>query len=160
MPNKWTFLLPPVKKILELYVGDGCNWLDPFSGCYSPAEYTNDLNPDAPSKFHMEAVDFLNSREGEFSGLLFDPPYSPRQISECYKSFGLKTNYLTTSAQFYAKVKDAAAKHVAVGGTAISFGWNSGGMGMSRGFEKKMILVIGHGGSHNDTIVTVETRIR
>ena len=46
------------------------------------------------------------------------------------------------------------------GGFCISFGWNSNGMGKNRGFEIVEILLVAHGGHHNDTIVTVEKRIK
>ena len=40
----------------------------------------------------------------------------------------------------------------------MCFGWNSNGVGKVRGFEIIEILLIAHGGSHNDTIVTVERK--
>ncbi len=45
------------------------------------------------------------------------------------------------------------------GGKAICFGWSSMGLGKNRGFEMKRILLVPHGGSKNDTIVTVETKL-
>ena len=44
-------------------------------------------------------------------------------------------------------------------GKVVSFGWNSGGIGMKYGFKIDRILLVPHGGSHNDTIVTVETKL-
>jgi DNA modification methylase len=32
-------------------------------------------------------------------------------------------------------------------------------LGKTRGFELKRILIVAHGGSHNDTLVTVEEKI-
>lgn len=84
MPNKHTFLIQPIKKFLseELTVG---TWIDPFCGYNSPAEITNDLNPNIPAKHHMDALAFLRSIASEsVDGVLFDPPYSPRQVRECY----------------------------------------------------------------------------
>ena len=41
----------------------------------------------------------------------------------------------------------------------ISFvGWYSGGIGKSNGFEQVKILLVAHGGNHNDTICTVEIK--
>jgi hypothetical protein len=40
----------------------------------------------------------------------------------------------------------------------ISCGWNSAGMGSNRGFDVQEILMVCHGGAHNDTIVVVEKR--
>ena len=41
-------------------------------------------------------------------------------------------------------------------GIALSCGWNSGGIGKTNGFKLIEILLVPHGGIHNDTIVTVE----
>ena len=32
MPNKFTFLVKPIKEIVERYVGSGIGWVDPFCG--------------------------------------------------------------------------------------------------------------------------------
>ena len=53
MSNKWTFTIKPIKELLEKYVGDGTDWIDPFAGQHSPAEITNDINPDRPTKYHL-----------------------------------------------------------------------------------------------------------
>jgi len=37
-------------------------------------------------------------------------------------------------------------------------GWNSGGIGKTFGFTQKEILLVPHGGPHNDTIVVVEEK--
>ncbi len=39
------------------------------------------------------------------------------------------------------------------------FGWNTGGLGKGRGFSLDRILLVPHGGTRNDTIVTVETKL-
>jgi len=44
------------------------------------------------------------------------------------------------------------------GGKCISFGWNSNGIGKTRGFEMVEIKILSHGGMHNDTIITVEVK--
>ena len=106
----------------------------------------------------MEALDFLNSLEGEFDGCLFDPPYSPRQIAECYKSVGRDVHMKDTQSSFYGDRKKAVARLIRGGGIVISCGWNSGGMGKSLGFQIEEILLVPHGGAHNDTIVTVERK--
>jgi hypothetical protein len=53
MPNKWTFLIKPIKELLDKYVLDGKDWIDPFAGDNSPAGITNDLNPKSPAQFHL-----------------------------------------------------------------------------------------------------------
>jgi hypothetical protein len=158
MPSKDTFTIKPIKELLNRYVEDGLNWIDPFAGYNSPAEFTNDHNPEVKAKYCMEAKDFCEMIKGEFDGVLFDPPYSFRQVSEHYKVIGKKASMLDTSANFYCRAKDPISKKIKKNGFAISFGWNSAGFGLKRGFEIIEILLVPHGGSHNDTIVTVEAK--
>lgn len=47
-----------------------------------------------------------------------------------------------------------------IGGVVITCAWNSGGIGAGLGFEQQEILLVAHGGWHNDTIVTVEKKIK
>jgi len=160
MPNHETFLIRPVAQLLSRYIGDGKRWADPFSGNNSPAEYTNDLNPQMDAKSHIEAVKFAKLfSKGKLDGVLFDPPYSFRQVSEHYKIMGRKATKKDTSMAFYEKVKSAFCDKVRPGGYAISFGWNTNGFGVTRGFRIVEIMTIAHGGSKNDTIVTVEKKI-
>ena len=161
MPNHETFKIRPIASLLARYVGDGKNWADPFAGNNSPAEHTNDHNPERDTKHHMEAVDYVNTvlKKKKLDGVIFDPPYSFRQISEHYKVIGKKARALDTSMQFYEKVKSALCEKVREGGYAISFGWNTNGFGIARGFEVVEIMTIAHGGSKNDTLVTVEKKV-
>lgn len=161
MPSAWTFEIYPIKKLLERYVGEGWNWIDPFAGKYSPAKMRNDMNPDMPAEYHMEALEFAEraTHEWGFTGVLFDPPYSFRQISEHYKSLGMKATQMQTSMAFYEKIKSALCKKVKPNGYVISFGWNTNGFGKARGFEIIEIMAVAHGGSKNDTLVTVERKI-
>src|SRR3990167_1975476 len=159
MPSAWTFTIKPIKELLERYVGDGKNWIDPFAGKNSPAEWKNDINPNMPTKYHLDATEFLERMDNEFKGILFDPPYSYRQVSEHYKAVGRKVTALDTSTNFYNRAKNAVADKIKKGGYAISFGWDSNGFGINRGFEIIEILLVAHGGHHHDTIVTVEIKI-
>lgn len=108
--------------------------------------------------FHLDALDFSQIVTGPLEGVLFDPPYSYRQVSEHYKSAGRKPTQRDTSYNFYARVMDPLASKIKPGGLAISFGWNSNGFGKKRGFKIKEILIVAHGLHHNDTIVTVEEK--
>lgn len=159
MPNKDTFTIQPIRELLDRYVSDGKGWIDPMAGLHSPAHVTNDLNPDAPTTFHGDAMEFINDLIIQYRGVLFDPPYSPRQVSEMYKGFGGKATSWDTTMSYYSKLKDAISPVIRIGGVAISFGWNSNGFGIGRGFEIIEILLVKHGGWHNDTIVTVERKI-
>lgn len=169
MPSKDTFTIKPIKELLEKYMWQGQNWIDPFAGWNSPAQVTNDHNPQAPTDYHMEALEFVKSfplisRKEEppvpqFDGALFDPPYSYRQVTEHYRVLGKKATQLDTSTNFYNRVLNPLADIIKPGGYCISFGWNSNGMGKNRGFEIVKILLVAHGGHHNDTIITVETKL-
>jgi len=162
MPNKWTFLIKPIRElILRNFIGE---WIDPYAGFNSLAQITNDLNPYAPVLYHLEADKFINlllTKHGrKFDGAFYDPPYSPRQRKECYKSIGLNHNVgLDLSKGKESKLKNNMSKLIKLGGLVICCGWNSMGFGINRGFEMLEILLVPHGGSHNDTIVTVERKI-
>lgn len=164
MPSRWTFTIKPIRELLEREVGtplimNGL-WCDPFAGENSPAQITNDLNPARPTTYHMDAIEFLKLQEDEkYDGVLFDPPYSPRQVKECYDGIGLKVSQADTQQSFWSKCKDEIARITKRGGKAICFGWNSMGIGNSRGFSMDQILLVPHGGNKNDTIVTVEVKI-
>jgi hypothetical protein len=159
MPNKWTFQIEPIAKLIGKYVGDGKGWIDPFAGESSPAEITNDLNKLRRAKYHLDAEAFCNQLTEQYTGVLFDPPYSYRQITECYQDMGLKASQLDTSSNYYNRVKNAACDKIKPGGYAICCGWNTNGFGKNRGFEFIEILIIAHGAHHNDTLVTVEQKI-
>jgi len=160
MPSKHTFTIKPIQELLgQEMVGDV--WADPFSGWNSPAMHTNDLNPNAPTTHHLEAGEFAALMPDGLDGVLFDPPYSPAQISRSYKGFGRKvTMQDTQNGALYARVKDLLAPRIKPNGVAICFGWNSGGFGIKRGFQLDRVLIVPHGGAHNDTIITVERKIQ
>lgn len=162
MPNKNTFSIKPIAELIERYLNieDGF-WIDPFVGENPYAMYSNDMNPNVKADCHLNAIDFLRQtpQQNDYC-MFFDPPYSPRQISECYKGVGIKVNFQTTQSKWYANIKDEIARLVPKGKLVISASWNSNGIGMSRGFNIEEILLVAHGGWHNDTIVTVERKLR
>jgi len=167
MPNHLTFRITPITKLLVEEVTCGL-WLDPFANdnrireiIQSPEAsfVTNDLNPDFPTDYHLDALAFLKQfRDNSVDGVLYDPPYSPRQITECYQKVGLPVTNKTTQASFWSLQKDEIARVVKPGGKVICFGWNTNGCGKKRGFELVRILDVPHGGHHNDTLVTVEIK--
>ena len=161
MPNKNTFTIKPIKELINEEMNSGEVWIDPFSNENSPATITNDLNPNIINvNYHLDADQFINIFATEsVDGILFDPPFSPRQIKECYEMVGMPHDKIWTNSTFFSTKKDNAARVIRVGGKAICFGWNSNGLGKNRGFELERILLVAHGGAHNDTIVTVERKI-
>ena len=159
MPNPWTFKITPVAILLSDYVGNGRGWIDPFAGENSPAEFTNDLNPARPAKEHKDALEFCKDLPGEeYEGVLFDPPYSLTQLKKCYEGFGMAMSQ-DNAQRFPQNVKEIIAPKIKKGGKAITFGWNSQGFGKNLGFHLDEVLLVAHGRSHNDTIVTVETKL-
>lgn len=156
--SAWTFEIHPIKVLLEKYVGNGIGWVDPFAGMNSPAELTNDHNPERNAKYHLEAIDFCKQLDGQYKGILFDPPYSFSQVKKHYSKLGKPVTKANTSMQFYSLIKDEMCRKIQDGGLAISFGWNTNGFGKARGFKIIEVLAVAHGGHRNDTLVVVERK--
>lgn len=158
MPNKNTFDIKPIHELIVEELTDGL-WIDPFANTNKLASVTNDLNPDYDTDYHMDALDFMKMFDSDsIDGVLYDPPYSPRQVSECYNNVGYNVTWDTTKASFWGNHKREISRIVKIGGKVITFGWNSGGIGYKYGFEIERILLVPHGGWHNDTICTVEVK--
>ncbi|MGL5719168.1 MAG: hypothetical protein ACRCX2_39570 [Paraclostridium sp.] len=158
MPNKNTFEIKPIKEFINKNI-KGDVTIDPFANVNKIAKITNDLNTEYDTTYHLDAIDFLKQFDDDsVDFVLFDPPYSPRQVSECYKSLGMTVNMQTTQASYWSKLKKEIARVLKVGGGVITFGWNSGGIGKGLGFEIQEILMVAHGGWHNDTICTYEVK--
>lgn len=163
MPNADTFSVPPIGEFVRRYLAESKVSIDPFARNKDWATHTNDLNPATTAQHHMDAEDFLKQLKagGVVADLvIFDPPYSPRQISECYKSVGREVGMKgTQSALLYQRVRDAIVPVIGRGGIVLSFGWNTVGMGKRHGFEQVEIVLCCHGGAHNDTICLAERRL-
>lgn len=152
MPNKYTFKMRCVSSLLHEEMSGV--WADPFCGLYSPATLTNDADSNIPAGNHMDGLEFLRTiPDANVDGVLFDPPYSKHQACVSYKA----ADGGKAGKRIYASLcQDEIMRIVRSGGKAICFGWNSCGIGKVRGFELQRVLIICHGGHHNDTIVTVE----
>tara|TARA_R100001460_G_scaffold35348_1_gene68060 strand:+ start:580 stop:1092 length:513 start_codon:yes stop_codon:yes gene_type:complete len=160
MPNKNTFKIKPIHELIEKYMDSNKIWIDPFARTNQFKCITNDLNTNFNTDYNLESLDFLNMFESNYvDGVLFDPPYSPRQMKESYQSIGLKMTQEQTQSRFYSKRKAKIAKILKPNGVCISFGWNSNGIGKTKGFEIIEILLVSHGSNHNDTICTVERKL-
>lgn len=159
MPNANTFGIKPIKEIIEKYIHG--HSIDPFANTSKLATVTNDLCEEYDTDYHMDALDFLKIIESNsVDTVLFDSPYSPRQVSEVYKKMSMTVNMQTTQASFWSNMKKEIERVTKKDGICITFGWNSGGIGKKYGFEIEEILLVAHGGWHNDTIVTVDRKIR
>lgn len=161
MPNRNTFLIKPIKELLESEISNKELWIDPFANTSKIAKITNDLNPDFDTDYHLDALDFLKLfDDNSVDGVLYDPPYSMTQVKRCYDGFGENVVHKDLKKSFYSNQKKQISRIVKEGGKAISFGWNSGGVGKKYGFEIERILLVPHGGGRNDTIVTVERKVK
>ena len=137
MPNHRTFQIPSIKKLIFEELGE--NYVDPF-----------------PHPFRTDALRYLCCFKKEsVSNLAFDPPYSQRQLKEMYKNIGFSYDM---NNSYWSKCKDQITRIMKPGGKVVSFGWNSNGIGKTRGFELTRILLVAHGSQHNDTICTVEVK--
>lgn len=100
MPNKNTFDIKPIKELIQSELTNGI-WIDPFANQNKLATVTNDLNPVFDTDYHMDALDFLKIfDDSSVDGVLYDPPYSPRQVTECYQGVGMNVTNETTRASF------------------------------------------------------------
>ena len=159
MPNKNTFEIKPIKDIIKKYI-TGFS-IDPFANKNKFADLTNDIDNSFSTDYHLDAVDFLKIIQDNCADtLLFDPPFSSRQVAESYKKVNRAVNMQTTQGSYWSALKKEISRVVKNNGVAISCGWNSGGIGMKYGFHIIEILLVPHGGIHNDTIVVVERKLK
>ena len=160
MPDQWTFKIKPIAKLLKEEITGGV-WIDPYAGQNSPAQITNDISPNSKAQYHMDAFDFLKAQaSASADGILFDPPYTLRQLKECYENaLQAKAPAHIFNAKYNADQKDQIGRIIKPGGKAICFGYNSIGIGKTRGFRLERVLLVAHGRMHNDTIITVERKV-
>lgn len=130
MPNSQTFDIPPIAELLDRWATPVS--VDPFARDSDRATFTNDLNPATAAQAHLPADQFciwLAEQGVEANTVLFDPPYSPRQIAECYRMAGLVvTTTDTQNARLYKRVRDGLDALLVPGGVGISMGWNTVGL--------------------------------
>ena len=160
MPSPETFTIKPIADLLSRYLVGRTSIVDPFSRASKLAHYSNDLSKDFGGG--LDAVEYLARLQDSgvrCDALLLDPPYSPRQMSECYQSVGMKLGMKQSqTAALYKACKDRMTEIATPDAIAITFGWSSVGFGLARGWEQVEILLVCHGGAHNDTICVVERR--
>lgn len=160
MPNSKTFQIKPIKELIEKYWNKNLLSCDPFANSNILATVTNDLDTQYNTTFHIDALRFLELQLTNcFDFVFYDPPYSPRQVSEVYTRFNISVNKETTQASYWSNQKKEIGRIIKPGGFCLSCCWNSGGIGKKYGFEIIEILIVPHGGWHNDTICVVEKKI-
>jgi len=162
MPNAETFTIKPIAEFVLRYYSQAKVSIDPFARNRGWATHTNDLDPVTSAEYHLDAEKFcrlLLERGVSCDLALFDPPYSPRQISEVYRNIGRTVGMeRTQNGALYRRVRDALDGLVRPGGVVLSFGWNSQGMGIGRRYCLEEVLLVAHGGGHNDTICIAERK--
>lgn len=159
MPNKNTFSIPPIKELVARYTQNQNVIVDPFANNSKIGTITNDMNPKYGTMYHMNALEFLQQLESESADVvLYDPPYSLRQVKECYEGVGITVTAEHTKASWRARHLDEIARILKPNGLCLCFGWNTNGVGKKRGFEMIEVLIVPHGGSKNDTLCTVEIK--
>lgn len=161
MPNKNTFSIPPIKELVTRYTQNRNVIVDPFANNSKIGTITNDMNPKFDTMYHMDALEFLQQLESESTDVvLYDPPYSLRQVKECYEGIGVIVTAEHTKASWRARHLDEIARILKPNGICLCFGWNTNGVGKKRGFEMIEVLIVPHGGSKNDTLCTVERKTK
>lgn len=162
MPNSRTFTIKPIKEFVEVEVGKGGVIIDPFANECKYGTIRNDLNPEFDTQYHLDALKFLKTLESESADLvLYDPPYSISQAAEMYHSYGKeKLEINVANMKYWAECKNEVARILKRNGRVMCFGWNTNGLGKNRGFEMTEILIVSHGGSKNDTLCTLEYKVK
>ena len=139
MPNHRTFEIKPIKQFIKENLGS--NYVDPF-----------------PYPFKEDAITYLKKiKTNSKQNLVFDPPYSQRQLKEMYHGNGLSLDHSMNNS-YWSNCKKEIARIIKPQGKVISFCWNSGGIGKKNGFKIEKILLVNHGSQHNDTICTLEVK--
>lgn len=161
MPASDTFDCPPIGEFVKSYLRKSKVSIDPFARNKEWATYTNDLNPNTAAQYHKRALVFLRymrMRNIKADLIIFDPPYSLRQVKEVYDQFGKFTFEDSKEAGKWTKEKKLCYDLLLPGGVFLYFGWNTNGLGLKNGARIEEILLVAHGGSHNDTICVAEIK--
>ena len=167
-----------VRKIIDRHirrcfsdcVPDDIIMIDPFArNSFTTREHyciTNDLNEEMPTGFHLEANDFLEVMldklgPGSVDLIVFDPPYTLRQLRDLYENIGADLEIWQVQ-NMWGRAKDAAAKLLRTNGFFISLGYHTHGLGRYRGFQKEEIHIMEsfHSPDAYDILVTVERKIQ
>ena len=150
-PCRYTFEMPELKlwtesmckgKVLNLFAGKTKMDVD---------EFRVDIDKEMPADHYGDAYEFLNSTNLKFNTAILDPPYNLRKSREKYQG-----RYIGS----FTKIKNALPRVLLPGATVISFGYDTTGMSVGRGFIKTAICLVCHNGDHNDTICLVEEFIQ
>jgi len=149
-PKRYTFQQPKLKKwtenyckgkVLNLFAGKTRLDVDEIR-----VDLSDEFNPD----YNMDAFEFVlmaKANGWKYDTIILDPPYSLRKSMEKYNG---------KVCSGFNKIKDELPYILNRKGRIITYGYHSIVMGKKRGFRQECICVVGHGGSHHDTICVVE----
>jgi hypothetical protein len=162
MPNSRTFKIKPIRELILKYAKGTV--IDPFANESSIKKHlnceryiNNDLDPDYDCDYHLDALEFLQLfADKSVDTILYDPPFSPRQVVECYKKLEKTVSIADMNCKFYSRLRSEIMRILKPNGVIISCGWHSNGIGKKYGFNLTEVLIVAHGGRHNDTLVSVE----
>ena len=123
MPNKNTFTIIPIKNLLNKYVSKDKLWIDGFANDSKIASITNDLNPEYNTDYHLDALDFFKTfKDDSVDGVLYDPPYSITQASQCYKDYGKEKLEINVSNMgYWGEIKNQISRILKSNGIVICF---------------------------------------
>jgi len=141
-PKRYTFEQPKLKKWVEKWcIGKTLNL---FAGkvLLDIDEYRVDIDKNCSADYYGDAYEFLLNTNIKFDTIILDPPYNIRKAREKYEGRWIGK---LTKIKNIIKIK-----------RVISLGYDTVGMSKSRGYIKKAICVVCHGGDHNDTLCLVE----
>tara|TARA_R110000744_G_scaffold238362_1_gene355823 strand:+ start:319 stop:741 length:423 start_codon:yes stop_codon:yes gene_type:complete len=140
MPSHQTFSIKPIKEFIHKNLGT--DYIDPF-----------------PYPYKQDAIEYLKTiPDSSEMYLVFDPPYSQRQLKEMYSNNGLSFNHPMNNS-YWSNCKKEISRIIKPKGKVISFGWNTSGIGIKNNFKITEILLVPHGSQHNDTLVTLEIKL-
>lgn len=148
--NRWTYNIPPIKDFVNLYIKNTKGKvLNLFSG-------ENKIDrPNVINNHRYEALEFIKAFPNNYFDLiLFDPPYA-KHYAKLYKC-----PKIADYNKWIWDIKKQIARTLKVGGYVISTGYETNGIGALKGFEKKEILIVAHGGLLRDTFCYSEKKIK
>lgn len=138
-------------------------WIDPFAernleGIKKLCQITNSLNKNYPSTINMDPYAFLRLFKDEsVHGVVFNPPMTPNEASIYYKEHtGTSKGTNCSNSKWWSDMKNEIARILKAKGKCITFGKNSVGLGLNRGFKATEIRVISYKDDYSLIIVVEE----
>src|SRR3990167_8597961 len=111
MPNSKTFRIVAIRNLILQYAKNGMTVIDPFANESSIKRYlhhcdyvSNDLDKEYKCDYNMEAQEFMKYyADCSVDMVLYDPPYSPRQVQEVYNKIEKVVTMEDTQASYWTQ---------------------------------------------------------